>query len=350
MLHVSFSSRPRTATAFARSRRCRRRAQFALAVALRSEDGAPLGDLFSFVSGLYFRGKLTYARRFAQPPDPSNPIVGGGIHVITPTAGLRSPDTLVTQSAVRAFARVDVDADNVALSPAARDQRPCAAGGDRARVRRRAARQRRVAEVRHRARHDLRRAAEVPDRVRRPRRHVARRAAAASRARRRRARLRPGRTARSSTAPGRRSCRRSDGRRAPEGLEAEARVAPVARSRAQPFDTGEGPRAQGSPADDSARRRERHAGHRRQGSPAHQPAQDLLARARADQGRPAPVLRRRRRRAAAARARPRDGDEALPERRVGRVLLHEARADAAAGVDRDLPDRSRQRATSSTFR
>jgi len=89
------------------------RAQFALAVALRSEDGAPLGDLFSFVSGLYFRGKLTYARRFAQPPDPLNPIVGSGIHVITPTAGLRSPDTLITQSAVRGFARVDVDAENV---------------------------------------------------------------------------------------------------------------------------------------------------------------------------------------------------------------------------------------------
>ena len=89
------------------------RAQFALAVALRSENGAPLGDLFSFVSGLYFRGKLTYARRFAQPPDPLNPVVGSGIHVITPTAGLRSPDTLITQSAVRGFARVDVDAENV---------------------------------------------------------------------------------------------------------------------------------------------------------------------------------------------------------------------------------------------
>jgi hypothetical protein len=89
------------------------RAQFALAVALRSNEGAQLGELFSFVSGLYFRGKLTYARRFAQPPDPLNPIVGSGIHVITPTAGLRSPDTLITQSAVRGFARVDVDVENV---------------------------------------------------------------------------------------------------------------------------------------------------------------------------------------------------------------------------------------------
>jgi hypothetical protein len=87
-------------------------AQFALAAALRSPDGAPLGDLFSFVSGLYFRGKLTYARRFAQPPDPGNPVVGAGVHVITPNAGLRSPDTLVTHTAVRAVARGDIDAAN----------------------------------------------------------------------------------------------------------------------------------------------------------------------------------------------------------------------------------------------
>jgi len=87
-------------------------AGFALAVALRSPDGAPLGDLFSFMSGLYFRGKLTYARRFARPAEPDNPIVGSGIHVITSNAGLRSPDTLVTHAAVRAFGSGDIDADN----------------------------------------------------------------------------------------------------------------------------------------------------------------------------------------------------------------------------------------------
>ena len=87
-------------------------ATFALAAALRSPHGAPIGELFTFVSGLYFRGKLTYARRFAQPPDPTNPIVGAGVYVITPNAGLRSPDTLVTHTAVRAFARGDVDPDN----------------------------------------------------------------------------------------------------------------------------------------------------------------------------------------------------------------------------------------------
>ena len=87
-------------------------ATFPVAAALRSRNGAPLGDLFTFISGLYFRGKLTYARRFAQPPDPTNPIVGAGVHVITPNAGLRSPDTLVTHAAVRGFARGDIDAGN----------------------------------------------------------------------------------------------------------------------------------------------------------------------------------------------------------------------------------------------
>jgi hypothetical protein len=89
------------------------RAGSALAERLRSPQGAPLGELFAFVSGLYFRGKLTYARRFAVPPEPSGPAVGG-VHVITPNAGLRDPDTLVTHAAVRAFAGADVHPDNAA--------------------------------------------------------------------------------------------------------------------------------------------------------------------------------------------------------------------------------------------
>ncbi|HEY1912027.1 MAG TPA: hypothetical protein VGG73_13970 [Vicinamibacterales bacterium] len=89
-------------------------ASFALAAALRSPQGAPLGEVFSFISGLYFRGKLTYARRFAQPPDPTAPAVGAGVHIITPNAGLRSPDTAITSAAVRAFAQQDVAVDNAA--------------------------------------------------------------------------------------------------------------------------------------------------------------------------------------------------------------------------------------------
>ena len=71
-----------------------------------------IGDVFMFVSGLYFRGKLTYALRFAAPPEPGNPIVGCGVHIITPNAGLRSPDTFVTLEAMLAFAEGDVHQDN----------------------------------------------------------------------------------------------------------------------------------------------------------------------------------------------------------------------------------------------
>jgi hypothetical protein len=88
------------------------KAQFALACELRSRRGAMLGDVFAFVSGLYFRGKLTYSMRFAAPPDRDNPVVGMGVHVITPNAGLRSPDTYVTHRALRGFADGDVHQDN----------------------------------------------------------------------------------------------------------------------------------------------------------------------------------------------------------------------------------------------
>ncbi len=88
------------------------RATFPLAVRLRSAAGAPIGEVFSFMSGLYFRGKLTYARAFAAAPDPESPISGAGVFVITPTAGLRAADTPLTVDAIRGFAAVDVDAAN----------------------------------------------------------------------------------------------------------------------------------------------------------------------------------------------------------------------------------------------
>ena len=87
-------------------------AQFALARQLRSAEGTSLGEVFSFVSGLYFRGKLAYARRFAQPPDPADPVVAGGVLVITPNAGLRSPDTPITLPSLEAFAAASIDLAN----------------------------------------------------------------------------------------------------------------------------------------------------------------------------------------------------------------------------------------------
>jgi hypothetical protein len=73
----------------------------AYARALR-EGRLSLGAAFAFVSGLYFRGKLVYARAFSAPHMPAC--------VITPTRGLMSPETLVTAPLLQEFATEDVDA------------------------------------------------------------------------------------------------------------------------------------------------------------------------------------------------------------------------------------------------
>src|SRR6186713_769355 len=88
------------------------KASFALAQQLRTSDGAQLGDVFSFVSGLYFRGKLAYARRFAAPPEPAEPVSASGVLVITPNAGLRAADAPVTIETFRAFAGAAIDLQN----------------------------------------------------------------------------------------------------------------------------------------------------------------------------------------------------------------------------------------------
>ena len=88
------------------------RAQFDLALRLRGPRGVAIGEVFAFVSGLYFKGKLTYALAFARPPEPGAPITGSGALVITPTAGLRPVETAVTADAVRAFAGVDIAAND----------------------------------------------------------------------------------------------------------------------------------------------------------------------------------------------------------------------------------------------
>jgi predicted kinase len=66
----------------------REAAAFPLAVQLR-EEGLPLGDIFSFISGLYFRGKLAYARALAAPPSG----LPGSV-VITASGGLVSPQRI----------------------------------------------------------------------------------------------------------------------------------------------------------------------------------------------------------------------------------------------------------------
>jgi hypothetical protein len=86
-------------------------ARFELAVRLRSAQGVAIGEAFAFVSGLYFKGKLAYALEFARPPEPDLPLTASGALVITPTAGLRAVETGVGAEALRAFAAVDIAAN-----------------------------------------------------------------------------------------------------------------------------------------------------------------------------------------------------------------------------------------------
>lgn len=82
------------------------RGRFPLAERLRAGAGVTLGEAFSFLSGLYFRGKLSYARRFARPPAGVS-----GVYVITTNRGLLPADTAVTADELRAFAEVEIRAD-----------------------------------------------------------------------------------------------------------------------------------------------------------------------------------------------------------------------------------------------
>lgn len=98
-------------------------ARFVLARSVQGE-GAPVGHVFRFASGLYFRGKLAYAEAFARPP----PGVAGTL-VIAPGAGLVPAETCVTASDLRAYAAVPVDARDPRFRlPLERDARALGAG------------------------------------------------------------------------------------------------------------------------------------------------------------------------------------------------------------------------------
>jgi hypothetical protein len=79
-------------------------AQFELARRVRSREGAPIGEVFAFLSGLYFRGKIGYARRFGQFP--------GAIRIITSDRGLVPPEFPVTVADLTAMAASPIDAGN----------------------------------------------------------------------------------------------------------------------------------------------------------------------------------------------------------------------------------------------
>jgi len=70
-------------------------------------EGVELGEVFSYVSSLYFRGKLEYGNAFGNKPS-----VGPGPYIITPSAGLVSPKTKVRLEELRAICNTEIDASN----------------------------------------------------------------------------------------------------------------------------------------------------------------------------------------------------------------------------------------------
>ena len=78
-----------------------RRPESGVALARRlREEGVPLGDVFSFLSGLYFRGKLEYARAFSEPGERE-----GGVYIITMTDGLVAPDARISARDLERYAQ-----------------------------------------------------------------------------------------------------------------------------------------------------------------------------------------------------------------------------------------------------
>jgi hypothetical protein len=78
---------------------------------MRSAGGAPLCDVFSFISSLYFRGKAAYAAAFGCPPADLERAL-----VISPSEGLVSVDTALTLERAQLWAGVDIDENNDAFT------------------------------------------------------------------------------------------------------------------------------------------------------------------------------------------------------------------------------------------
>lgn len=91
-------------------------AGFPLAVALR-ERAVSIGEVFTFISGLYFRGKLAYGRAFGGATPDST-----GVLVIVPGRGLVPPETPVTRADLEAIAAIGVSPGEPRFAePLARD-------------------------------------------------------------------------------------------------------------------------------------------------------------------------------------------------------------------------------------
>lgn len=93
------------------------RAEFDLARRLRTRERAALGEVFAFLSGLYFRGKLAYANAFARA---ENGLCG--VLVITPDRGLIDARRKIGVRELGEFAQIDIQENDPRYrEPLARD-------------------------------------------------------------------------------------------------------------------------------------------------------------------------------------------------------------------------------------
>jgi hypothetical protein len=83
-------------------------ASFETALRYRSPAGVPIEEAYAFLSSLYFRGKIAYARHFAGPPGdrPS------GALVIAPGFGFVPEGWALTEERVEVLRRTPIDLDN----------------------------------------------------------------------------------------------------------------------------------------------------------------------------------------------------------------------------------------------
>ena len=99
------------------------RAQFPLARRLHAAEAVALGEIFTFLSGLYFRGKVAYARAFGAPPPELH-----NAYVITTNRGLVPMDSAISLRELQSFSSVDIDANDARYRrPLLRDAKRIAA-------------------------------------------------------------------------------------------------------------------------------------------------------------------------------------------------------------------------------
>jgi hypothetical protein len=97
-------------------------ASFATALRYQSAEGVPIGEAYTFLSSLYFRGKIAYAQRFAAPPPMPAGALDLGTLVIAPGFGFVLPHWPVTRERMETLKRTPVDLKHRAYTAPMREQ------------------------------------------------------------------------------------------------------------------------------------------------------------------------------------------------------------------------------------